>query len=49
VIKYCSKQGKLMNTQARYNTDDVRIKELKELVSPASLIDELPVTDKMNC
>lgn len=32
---------------AQHNTDDLRIKEIKELNSPASLIDELPVTDKI--
>lgn len=30
---------------AQLNTDDLRIKEVKELNSPASLIKELPVTD----
>ena len=37
-----------MNQEATHTTDDLRIKELKELISPASLISELPVTDEIS-
>lgn len=37
-----------MNKQTAHDTDDLRIKELKELMSPASLIDELPVTAEIS-
>ena len=37
-----------MNQEATHTTDDLRIRELKELISPASLISELPVTDEIS-
>ena len=37
-----------MNQEATHSTDDLRIMELKELISPASLIAELPVTDEIS-
>jgi 3-deoxy-7-phosphoheptulonate synthase len=33
-----------MNDQAVIDTDDLRIREIKELISPASLIEEIPVS-----
>ena len=37
-----------MNKQTAHDTDDLRIKEFKELISPASLIDDLPVTAEIS-
>ncbi|HYT53801.1 MAG TPA: 3-deoxy-7-phosphoheptulonate synthase, partial [Verrucomicrobiae bacterium] len=30
----------------KYQTDDLRIKEIKELLPPAHLLDDFPITEK---